>query len=87
MLANAGGVRISYFEWVQDISAFFWSEDEIERVSSKIEARRLRGGLGCRAKARVSCCGLPPLSWVASVSSRPASCAASTLSEPYGHDR
>jgi glutamate dehydrogenase (NAD(P)+) len=31
VLANAGGVIVSYFEWVQDISSFFWSEDEINR--------------------------------------------------------
>ncbi len=29
ILANAGGVTVSYFEWVQDLQYFFWSEDEI----------------------------------------------------------
>jgi len=29
VIANAGGVVVSYFEWVQDFSSFFWSEDEI----------------------------------------------------------
>jgi hypothetical protein len=29
ILANAGGVTVSYFEWVQDIAAYFWSEDEV----------------------------------------------------------
>ncbi|MBD8050154.1 Glu/Leu/Phe/Val family dehydrogenase [Limnohabitans radicicola] len=29
VLANAGGVTVSYFEWVQDFSSFFWGEDEI----------------------------------------------------------
>jgi glutamate dehydrogenase (NAD(P)+) len=29
VLANAGGVVVSYFEWVQDFSSYFWSEDEI----------------------------------------------------------
>ncbi|HLC29819.1 MAG TPA: Glu/Leu/Phe/Val dehydrogenase [Dehalococcoidia bacterium] len=31
ILANAGGVLVSYFEWVQDLQAFFWEEDEINQ--------------------------------------------------------
>ena len=29
ILANSGGVVVSYFEWVQDIQAFFWEEADI----------------------------------------------------------
>jgi glutamate dehydrogenase (NAD(P)+) len=29
ILANAGGVTVSYFEWVQDVQKYFWSENEI----------------------------------------------------------
>lgn len=39
ILANAGGVVVSYFEWVQDIQSFFWEEDEVTGRLEKIMRR------------------------------------------------
>ena len=39
ILANAGGVVVSYFEWVQDIQRYFW---DLEEVNRKMEAIMVR---------------------------------------------
>jgi glutamate dehydrogenase (NAD(P)+) len=36
ILANAGGVIVSYFEWVQDLQNFFWEENEVNIKLTKI---------------------------------------------------
>lgn len=39
ILANAGGVVVSYFEWVQDLQAFSWDKDEVFRHLQRIMMR------------------------------------------------
>jgi glutamate dehydrogenase (NAD(P)+) len=42
ILANAGGVTVSYFEWVQDAQQFFWTEEEVNRRLLDIMQRAYR---------------------------------------------
>ena len=52
ILANAGGVTVSYFEWVQDAQQFFWTEDEVNRRLIEIMQRAFRDVLAvAQAKA------------------------------------
>jgi glutamate dehydrogenase (NAD(P)+) len=39
ILANAGGVVVSYFEWVQGLQEYFWSEDEVNAQLESIMTR------------------------------------------------
>ena len=39
VLANAGGVVVSYFEWVQGLQEYFWKEDEVNRRLHDIVTR------------------------------------------------
>jgi len=36
ILANAGGVTVSYFEWVQDLQELFWDNEEVTRKLEKV---------------------------------------------------
>ena len=42
ILANAGGVVVSYFEWVQDLQSYFWSEDEVTDRLHRIMTKAFR---------------------------------------------
>ena len=39
ILANAGGVVVSYFEWVQDIQAYFWGSGEVNSRLREVMTR------------------------------------------------
>jgi glutamate dehydrogenase (NAD(P)+) len=42
ILANAGGVVVSYFEWVQDLQFYFWEEEEVNERLHRVITRAFR---------------------------------------------
>ena len=53
ILANAGGVVVSYFEWVQDLQNFFWNEVEVNSKLREILVKSFHEVLAMSVKHRV----------------------------------
>jgi len=54
ILANVGGVIVSYFEWVQDLQNFFWTEDEVNKKLKEMLSRTFHEVLNLSQKENVS---------------------------------
>ncbi|MBI1912251.1 MAG: Glu/Leu/Phe/Val dehydrogenase [Deltaproteobacteria bacterium] len=53
ILANAGGVVVSYFEWVQDLQRFFWNENEIDARLTTIMTKAFKEVLDIAQEKKV----------------------------------
>jgi glutamate dehydrogenase (NAD(P)+) len=54
ILANAGGIIVSYFEWVQDLQFFFWEEEEVRERLQRAITRAYREVCALAEKERAS---------------------------------
>jgi glutamate dehydrogenase (NAD(P)+) len=67
VLCNAGGVIVSYFEWVQGLSSFFWSETEVNAKLAEVMASAFKRVVDvqarykCGMKAAALICGVERL--------------------------
>ena len=53
-LCNAGGVTVSYFEWVQSLNRHYWDEDEVHQELGKIMTKAFRAVLAESLKRKIN---------------------------------
>ena len=64
ILCNAGGVVVSYFEWVQGLQNFFWSEDEVNEKLAEVLASAFKKVVDIRDSYN---CGMKTAALIAGV--------------------
>lgn len=64
ILANAGGVIVSYFEWVQGLQSFFWSENEVNAKLAEVMAGAFKKVVDVQSRYK---CGMKTAAMIAGV--------------------
>jgi glutamate dehydrogenase (NAD(P)+) len=64
ILCNAGGVIVSYFEWVQGLQSFFWSEAEVNRKLGDVMEKAFNKVVDIQAQHK---CGMKTAALIASI--------------------
>ena len=64
VLCNAGGVIVSYFEWVQGIQNFFWSESEVNEKLAEVMSNAFHKVIDVKTRYR---CGMKTAALISGV--------------------
>ena len=64
VLANAGGVIVSYFEWVQGLQNFFWSENEVNEKLAEVMSNAFKKVIAVKEKHK---CGMKTAALISGV--------------------